>query len=216
MQFTHSIGIISTKAELEALIGFAKETTDANVTMRVWDGKFLAFACNGFSGVYHHGEAFDGEGGPATERRIWEIKADTLRMLKSAMDTGDELVLHVDSGCRLYQAEIREEKSSETRLRIELDGHVSELLMLPLDLPTRPDRFSPVGVSELVLGWGVLETLKKVTKAACTNAIRFCIGTSAIEKVYVEVDEIKRLSDNESARWVCILMPIDIDEAKDR
>lgn len=216
MQFTHGIGVMATKPEIEALVGFAKESDDAKVTLRVRDGRFLAFAANGISGVYHHGEALDGEGKPATEDRIWQIPADTLRMLKGAMETGDELVLHTDSVCRLFQAEIREIETSKSRLRIDLDGHVSEQLQLPINLPERPIRHTgEITTPEVTFSWGVLKQLQAVTKAADSTATRFVLSSNPKSPIYVEVDEPRRLSDEEQARWVCLLMPMVIDRGDD-
>jgi hypothetical protein len=215
MQFTHDIGIVATKAELDALLAFSKDTNDASITIRVRAGKLLAIASCGRSSVYHHGEAWDGAGEPATERCIWQVNAELLRRINKGLGNDEELLLSIDDVHHLTHAVVRTIEDNETKQKIDLDSFVTSQLELSLFdfLPSRPDRNNrSKRTPEFMLGFSQLDLIKKVTKAASTDAVRFFVESSPNTPVYVEVDQIKRLADEEQARWVCVFVPIKLDE----
>jgi hypothetical protein len=214
VQFTHGIGIVITKTELKAVTSFAKGSDDAKIVFRVRDGKLLVWTASSVAAVYHHGPAFDGGGKKATEDRTWQVVADTLRGIEKLMDNDDELVLCVSRTERMTEAKVRVADSSESRMSISLDGHVSEQydLSLPALLPSRPERnLGEIPVAELVLGWSATSLLKDVAKAAETNAMRYFITSNPAAPVYIEIDKLKNLADESQPAWVCVLIPIDLD-----
>lgn len=215
MQFTHGIGIVITKNELKAITQAAKDADDAKVVFRVRDGKLLVWAVSASLAVYHHGDAFDGNGKKATEDRTWHVVADTLRMIEKPMDKDDELILAVSRTERMTEAKVRVSESNEVRMCISLDGHVSEQfdLSMPFVLPERPLRNTgEIPTPELVLGWGTTSLLQHVAKAAETNAMRYFIPSNPAAPVYIEIDKLKNLADESQPRWVVVLIPIDLDE----
>ena len=217
MQFTHGIGIVITKAELKAITSFARDADDAKIAFRVRNGKLLAWTACPLASVYHHGDAFSGDGKPAVEDNNWGVLADTLRGIEKMMDKDDELILRVNRLEKMTQADIRVIDTSDARMSISLDGHVSGQIGLdmPHVIPERPFRDSgEIPTSELVFSWGVLQLLKEVTKAAETNAARFFVSSNPASPVYVEVDKIKNLAGDADPSWVCVLLTIALDERR--
>lgn len=215
MQFTHDIGIVATKAELKAILGFAKDSDDAKISFRVQDGKLVAWAASSIAAVYHHGLAFDGKGKPATEDNSWHVTVDILRRIERGMTSKDEVVLHVNRALHFTEAEVRTIEDSQSMTRTSLDGHGSEQidLSLPNTLPTRPDRYTgEIPTSKLTLGMTTLLLLKDVAKAVGTEANRFYITSNASAPVYVEVDKPSVLNEEDQAAWVCVLVPMTLND----
>lgn len=218
MQYTNGVGLATTAAEIAALVAFSRDSDDAKVSVRVGGGKLTAWAVNGIAAVYNHGDSWDGKGKASSVDHAWQITAETLKSLKKMMGADDELILHTNNKNQLVEAEIRAIETSQSKLKINLDGHVAEQLDLdlPNSIPTRPGRNTgEIPTSELVLGWTVISLLKYVAKAANTDACRFFISSNPEQQIYVEVDQPSRLYDEEQPRWVCVLMPTRLSSAAD-
>ena len=216
MQYTDGIGIQATQTDLVALLAFAKDDKDAKISVRVENGKLLAWATCGSAAVYHHGETWNGSGKPSQSCHNWQISTDAIEMIKKGMSSGDEVFFRTDSKLSIFDAEIRSIDTAEKKPPIGLDGFVCEQLELdlPAFIPDRPGRRTgEVPASAVASAFTVLEKLKKVCKAADTEAARFYSPSDPHKPVYVEVDKPSRLSDEEQPRWVAVLMPLRLEEA---
>lgn len=215
MQYTDGIGIQATAPEIAALLSFCKDK-DSKVSVKVSDGKLLAFAANGIAATYNHGEACDGKGKPSGLVHNWQFSADALKMVHGGMLSGDEVIFTLGNSDNVKSAEIRDIKTGNKRPPIELSGFVSEQLEfdMPTLLPTRPGRRTgEIPSDQIVLSYPVISLLAKVCKAAESEASRFFIPSDPHQAIYVEVDKPSRLYDEEQPRWVCVLMPLQLASA---
>lgn len=219
MQYTQDVGVTANKREIAALLGFCGEDENfGNISIRVRDGKLLAWAVDGSNAAYLHGEAFDGKGKPAKIDRDWQISLEMAKSLKGAMGNSDEVVLMTDKKLRMFEATIRDEESGAPRMKIDLDGHVGEQLSLELTkyFPERPARDSgEVPCATNCLSWQAFARLKLVCKAAETDAIRQFVASTERAPIYVEIDKPASLKDDNQPRWVCVLAPSAIAEGID-
>ena len=211
MQFVDQIGVTANSREIAALLGFCgTDERTANISIRVRDGKLVAWAVDGSNAAYLHGVALNGNGKPSDLSRDWQLSLEMAKSLKRSMSKSDEVLLKVNKKLNLYEAEIRDEASSQSRMRIDLDGHIGGQLDLELPnyFPTRPPRESgEVPSATLALSWGATSRLKLVCKAAETDAIRVFVASSETAPIYVEADKPAALKDDKQPRWVCVLAP---------
>lgn len=219
MQYTHDVGVTANKKEIAALLEFCGEDENfGNISIRVRDGKLLAWAVDGSNAAYLHGDAFDGKGKPARIERDWQISLEMAQSLKRSMSNGDEVLLKTDKKLRMFEAEIRDEESGQPRIKIDLDGHVGEQLSLELTkyFPERPARDSgEIPCATNCLSWQAIARLKLVCKAAETDAIRQFVASTERAPIYVEIDKPAALKDDAQPRWVCVLAPSAIAEGID-
>src|SRR5512138_1557313 len=104
MQYVDNIGITATKSELTALVQFCGESDRlANVSIRVRDGKLVAWATDGSNAAYLHGFAWDSKGKPSAIERDWQIDSGMVRSLAKAMGKGCEAVLHANKKLQLVE-----------------------------------------------------------------------------------------------------------------
>ena len=215
MQYTDGIGIQATAPEIAALLSFCRDE-EATVSVKVADGKLLAFAANGIAAVYNHGEAWDGKGKPSKLVHNWQFSADALKMVRGGMSKGDEVIFTLGKSGDVKSADIRDIETGNKKPSIELTGFVSEQLEfdMPSMLPTRPGRDTgELPSDQIALSYSVISLLAKVCKAADTEASRFFIPSDPHQAIYVEVDKPSRLYDEEQPRWVCVLMPLKLSSA---
>ena len=216
MQFTDGLGIQATALEIAALLHFCKDDEGAKVSVRLGDGKLLAFTSCGKAAVYHHGESWNGSGKASKQEHAWQISADALSMIRKGMSKSDEVIFNVNKKLGITGADIRDIETGNKKPPIGLDGFVSEQLEfdMPALLPTRPGRNTgEVPTSQLTLAYSVLSMLQKVGKAAESEANRFFFPSDPLQPVYVEVDKPSRLYDEEQPRWIVVLMPLKLAAA---
>lgn len=211
MQYVDQVGITANSREIAALLEFCGEDERlANISIRVRSGKLTAWAVDGSNAAYLHGISYDGKGKPSELERDWQLSLEMARSLKRSMAKSDEVLLKVNKRLQLHEAEIRDEESGAPRMKIDLDGHVSEQLdlELPSFFPERPARDSgEVSAATMAFSWGALARLKRVCVAAETDAIRCFVASSERAPIYVEIDKPAALNDDEQPRWVCVLAP---------
>lgn len=209
MQYVDGTGITATGKEFAALVEFCGESERlSSVSIRVRDGKLVAWATDGANAAYLHGKAWNGEGKPSEIDRDWQLSLDMARSLKKAMGTGDEAILKTNPALRLYEAEIREIEGGKVRMKVDLDGHISEQLDLSLPgyFPSRPIKDAgEVPAPRLLLSWNALHMLKKVCEAAHSDVVSMYIGSNPALPTYVEVGKPADMDDEENVPWVCIL-----------
>jgi hypothetical protein len=211
MQFTDGIGIQVTKPELAALIQFCgEEDRLANVSIRVRDGRLVAWATDGQNAAYLHGESWDGKGKPSAASQDWQVAAEMAHSIARAMGKDTEAILHVNKKLQLTEAEIKEIESGKSLMKIDLAGHVAEQLdlSLPNFFPSRPPRDTgEVPFETQTFSWGALALLRKVCTAAVTDVVRTFVNSNPVHPIYVEVDTPARMRDDEQPRWICLLAP---------
>jgi hypothetical protein len=215
MQFTDNVGIIGSKLELAALLKFCGESSDkfTGISIKLERGKLLAWATNGISAIYHHGLTFDGAGKPSEATDAWQIPADVLSTVLKAAGNGDELILSLTNKRGLKDALIRDIETSTERGRFDLSHTATngELFAIEHIVPSRPDRNS-CSVGCLNIATSLLELLRKVSKATGSDACRLWMPENGAQPLYVEVDTLTALSDEEQPRWVVVLMPLRTDD----
>lgn len=215
MQFTDNVGIIGTKLEFAALLKFCGEKSDkfTGISIKLERGKLLAWATNGISAIYHHGLTLDGAGKPSEATDAWQIPADVLGTVLKAAGNGDELILSLSKKRVLKDVLIRDIETSTERGRFDLSHTATngEPFGIYHIVPTRPDRnCSSVGC--LNVAASLLELLRKVANATGSDACRIWMPETGAQPLYVEVDALTVLSDEEQPRWVVVLMPLRTDE----
>lgn len=218
MQYTDNVGIQGTKAEFAALLEFCGESSEkfTGISIKLERGKLLAWATNGLAAIYHHGATYDGNGKPSQAEDAWQIPADVLRTILKAAGNKDELILSLTKRRALKDALIRDIETSTERGRFDLSNTSTngELFEIEHIVPSRPDRNS-ASVGCLNVAPSLLVLLKKVSKATGADACRIWMPESGIAPLYVEVDTLTALSDEEQPRWIVVVMPLrDADEAK--
>lgn len=219
MFYTKDLGITATKAELVALLQFTRNDVDtlSGVGFRVEDGKLLAQATNGASAVYHHGEALDGHGGKYDGNHEWQLGSEGLSRIAKSMTGKDEVVLSVNRDGRLTVALVREEADGDPKIKIDLDGHVSEQLSINLTnvAPARPVA-SANTIGRMGLAPSLLAPIAKVARACGGGASRWTFPPDDKSPVYIEIDGGGRLADDlDVAAWVVVVMPLRLDGETD-
>lgn len=215
MQFTDNVGISGSKLEFAALLKFCGEKSGkfTGISIKLERGKLLAWATNGISAIYHHGLTFDGSGKPSDATDAWQIPADVLGTVLKAAGNSDELILCLTKKRGLKDALIRDIETSTERGRFDLSHTATngELFAIDHIIPSRPDRNS-VSVGCLNVATSLLELLRKVAKATGSDACRIWMPENGAQPLYVEVDTLTALSDEEQPRWVVVLMSLRTDD----
>jgi len=211
MQYVENVGITVTKPELAALVQFCGESDRlANVSIRIGDGKLVAWATDGGNAAYLHGKSWDGKGKSSSVEREWQIDSGLAKTIAKSMGKDTEAILHTSKKLALVEAEIKAIDDGKSLMKIELDGHVSEQLDLKLPdfFPTRPPRDTgEVPRENVYFAWGSLDLLKRVCKSAGTGAIRVFVNSNPSHPIYCEVATPQQMQDDYQPEWICVLMP---------